>query len=244
MGKTKISWSEMTWNPVTGCSKVSSGCDNCYAEKIALTNRRNTFPRGFAVTLRPERLDDPKRWRQPRLVFVNSMSDLFHREIPPDYLRQIWTTMLDANQHTYQILTKRPHRMQRLVADLDLPLAPHIWLGVSAENQELADSRIPPLLDTRPVVAFVSAEPLLDTLNLRAYLRPGGLQWVIVGGESGNVRRPMRYEWARSLRDQCQAANIPFFYKQGNDRYSGRDKVLDGREWTEYPEPVTTARLF
>ncbi len=154
------------------------------------------------------------------------MSDLFHRFIPDDYLVQVWRTMLDADWHTYQVLTKRPYRMEHAIARLQLPLPPHIWLGVSAENQRMADSRIPPLLELPSAVRWVSCEPLLGPLDLGRYLHR--LQWVVVGGESGPGRRPMDYEWARSLRDQCADAGVAFFYKQGNGLRPGADDLLDG----------------
>ena len=239
---TKIRWTESTWNPATGCTAVSPGCDNCYAKRIAENRRGPAFPNGFAMTLRPHKLDEPRKWKEPRRVFVNSMSDLFHKDIPDDYLRAVWDTMLETPRHTYQVLTKRAHRMAHKVRTLGLPLPPHIWLGVSAENQAMADSRIPPLLDTWPAVAFVSAEPLLGLVDLGEYV--DRLQWVIVGGESGSGRRPMDYDWARALRDQVRGAGVAFFYKQGNAHVSDRDKVLDGETWDEYPDAPATRMLL
>ena len=236
---TRIRWSQSTWNPVTGCTKVSPGCDHCYAERIAEQKRGTVaFPNGFDIQLRPHKIRDPIKWRDPRRIFVNSMSDLFHRDIPDDYLRDIWDTMLEADQHVYQILTKRSHRMAHKVRELGLEVPPHIWLGVSAENQAMADSRIPPLLDTGLAFPWVSAEPLIDAVDLSQYLGGPGpsLAWVVGGGESGAGRRPMDYDWARMLRDQCAAAGVPYFHKQGNHFRSDHDKVLDGKTHDEYPE--------
>ena len=229
-----IAWTTHTWNPVTGCTQVSPGCDNCYALAIAERFRGGkAWPNGFDVTLRPHRLDEPLRWRDPAYVFVNSMSDLFHKNIPDDYLRQVWDVMLRADQHTYQVLTKRAHRMVHKIRTLSLPLPDHIWLGVSAEDQRMADSRIPPLLELPAAVRWVSAEPLLRPVDLGEYIE--GLDWVVVGGESGPGRRPMDYAWARSLRDQCRDSGVPFFYKQGNALRPGQDDELDGRIHQEMP---------
>lgn len=233
MDKSAISWTTSTWNPVTGCTKVSPGCANCYAEKIATQRRGPAFPRGFDITLRPHKVRDPIKWRHPRLVFVNSMSDLFHRDIPREYLREIWDTMVQADHHIYQVLTKRPHRAARLVADLGLELPAHIWLGVSAENQAMADSRIPALLDIGAATPWVSAEPLLGPVDLTPWL--DRLEWVVVGGESGPGRREMCYDWARAIRDDCAAAGVAYYYKQGNGYRSNADTILDGREHHDYP---------
>ena len=230
-----IGWTEHSWNPVTGCTKVSRGCDNCYAEAVANRFRGKSFPNGFDLTLHPERLQQPMKWRKPARIFVNSMSDLFHRDIPDDFLVEIWAVMSKASWHEFQVLTKRPHRMAKKIADLGLPLMPHIWLGVSAEDQTMYDSRIVPLVETTAgrCVAFISAEPLLGPIDLRLYQNP--LDWVIVGGESGTKRRPMDYDWARDIRDQCADAGVPFFYKQGNALYPGRDRLLDFRTHDRYP---------
>ena len=235
MDKTRISWADASWNPVTGCSEVSPGCDRCYAKAIAERYRGTpAYPQGFDVTLRPHKLDQPVRWERPRRIFVNSMSDLFHREIPDDYLRDIWDTMLKADQHIYLILTKRAHRMAHKVKTLGLDLAAHIWLGVSAENQKFADNRIPPLLSIGSATPWVSAEPLIGPIDMTAYLP--AVKWCVVGGESGPGRRHMEYDWARSLRDQCGAAGVAFHLKQGNDTRPGRDNVLDGRKHEEFPD--------
>ena len=234
MENSKISWTDNSWNPVTGCTQVSPGCDNCYAKRIAEQKRGPAFPKGFDITLRPHKLRDPLKWKEPKLIFVNSMSDLFHRDIPQDYLSQVWATMCQADWHTYQVLTKRAHRMAHLIKTLNLPTPPHIWLGVSAENQQMADSRIPPLLTIPAPVRFISAEPLLGPIDLTPYL--SGLAWVIDGGESGSGRRPAEMDWFRSLRDQCDKSGVAYYHKQGNAHMSGRDVELDGVIRHAYPD--------
>lgn len=252
--KTGIEWADSTWNPITGCDKVSPGCDRCYAETFAERWRgtpEHYFANGFDVQLRPNKLDLPLRWTRRRKVFVNSMSDLFHDKVPDEYIARVFAVMALAPQHTFQVLTKRHGRMRSLlssddfrsevtqtfvgwaVEDLSLktghlesatgdwwPL-PNVWLGVSAEDQQRADLRIPALLDTPAAVRFVSAEPLLGPINLHTDPIEAGspfwgsqLDWVIVGGESGPGARPMHPDWARSLRDQCVAAGVPFLFKQ------------------------------
>ncbi|MFC4373347.1 DUF5131 family protein [Nocardia halotolerans] len=258
MGKTSIEWTDQTWNPVTGCEKVSPGCDHCYAEGIAHRFAGTPqFPNGFGVTLRPERLEEPLHWRKPRRVFVNSMSDLFHADIPDEFIAKVFATMARAPQHTFQILTKRPGRMRALLADTqklleattdeetaaaiyDAPWPlPNVWLGVSAEDQKWARVRIPVLLDTPAAVRFVSAEPLLGPIDLSMWLEndPGKfvvppLDWVIVGGESGHGARPMHPDWARGLRDQCVGAAIPFLFKQWGEYVTPNQMTEDAfRGW-------------
>ncbi len=234
MMPTKIEWTDETWNPVTGCTKVSEGCDHCYAETIAhrFTGTK-AYPSGFDVTLRPERLDQPLRWKRPRKVFVNSMSDLFHKDVPDDYIAQVFAVMARAPQHTFQILTKRPGRMRSLLSSEDFESAvflategrfegcfpwplPNVWLGTSVENQKWADVRLPLLLDTPAAVRFLSCEPLLGPVDLFAWKVDRGtrVDWVICGGESGPHARPMHPDWARQLRDDCLTAGIPFHFKQ------------------------------
>ena len=238
MKDSGISWTTHTWNPVTGCTQVSPGCDNCYALTIAEKYRGNAaFPIGFDVQLRPHKLRDPLKWKASARIFVNSMSDLFHRDIPDDYLCQIWDTMMQADWHTYQVLTKRAHRMAHKIKTLGLPTPPHIWLGVSAENQEMADSRIPALLSIGSPMPWVSAEPLLGPLDLTAYLPR--LKWVVDGGESGSGRRPADHDWFRSLRDQCALAGTVYYHKQGNAHLSGKDTELDGRVHHDFPASLT-----
>lgn len=242
--RTGIEWTDATWNPVTGCTKVSPGCDHCYAETIAHRFAGTpAYPNAFDVTLRPERLDQPLRWRRPRRVFVNSMSDLFHDDIAVDYIAEIFAVMRLAPQHTFQILTKRHGRMRSLLNNEDFrgmvgttahrlakprgldgrgawPL-PNVWLGVSVENQQWADIRVPALINTPAAVRFLSCEPLLGPVDLRAWPHLDekedgyrALDWVIVGGESGADARPMHPEWARQLRDQCVDAGTAFMFKQ------------------------------
>jgi len=247
--KSAIEWTDATWNPVTGCTKVSPGCDHCYAETLAERFRGTPghyFENGFDVQLRPDKLDQPLRWKKPRRIFVNSMSDLFHQDISDEYIAQVFGVMAMAEQHTFQILTKRHARMRSLLGDPDFreqvaqeivgwevagrwvpdhiesgqpdwyPL-PNVWLGVSVENQQWADIRIPALLDTPAAVRFLSCEPLLGPVDIINGLGDSwltGIDWVIVGGESGRGARPMHPDWARQLRDQCQAAGAPFHYKQ------------------------------
>jgi len=251
---SKIEWTEETWNPIVGCTKVSAGCAHCYAERMA--NRLKAMGRPEyqdvvngngrwtgRVTLVPERLEQPLRWRKPRTVFVCSMSDLFHPKVPMYYHVNIWRAMADTPQHTYQILTKRPRAMRGRLEPLSqtFGVLPNVWLGVTAENQEAADERIPLLLQTPAAVRFVSAEPLLGPITLggavdyyhgNAY-KPT-LDWVIVGGESGPGARPMHPDWARSLMDQCQSAGVAFFFKQWGGPH--KDRMLDGRTWDEMPE--------
>ena len=251
-----------TWNPVTGCTPVSEGCDHCYAKRIyERFHGKGSFEK---VELHPDRLDAPLHWRKARTVFVNSMSDLFHDGVPGVFIGAVWATMADTPQHTYQILTKRPGRMAsvlRTYAKWCAPsnaVLPNAWLGVSVENQKWADVRIPKLLETPAAVRFLSCEPLLGPVDLSAWLdrmeferdngeaaiyRPS-LGWVIVGGESGPGARPMHPDWVRSLRDQCVAAGVPFFFKGWGGRTpkaGGRE--LDGRTWDEYPTPRTTTRF-
>ena len=251
MGKeTSIRWTDATWNPTTGCTKVSPGCDNCYAEAIAERFRGgNAWPNGFDLQLRPGRLLEPTRWTESKRVFLNSMSDIFHKGIPDYYLLEVWDVMVvKAPWHTYQILTKRIHVAAERIQRLQLPLPPHIWLGVSAENQAMADSRIPVLIDIPAHVRFVSYEPLLGPIDLRApndrrgLLDPdhsGGwmsnLHWGITGGESGPRRRPAAVDWFRDIRDQHVAAGVPYFHKQGNAVGPDQDRILDGREWNDMP---------
>ena len=299
MATTKIEWADKVWNPVTGCTKVSEGCRNCYAETMA---KRFWKDRKFSdVRIHPERLDQPLSWKKPARVFVNSMSDLFHQDVDSRYIGNVFQIMQKAKQHKFLILTKRADRMADILSQWDdghdpiswpeWPL-PNIWLGVSVENQKTADERIPLLMQTAAAVRFVSCEPLLGPLDFWKFATreetfgsmfdhrgsygfyPGlpkepvkyheGIDWVIVGGESGSNARPMHPDWARSIRDQCVDAGVPFFFKQwgewvpfeqvefdpakertgiqiGNQGMTkiGKKKagrLLDGREWNEFPE--------
>ena len=238
---TNISWATHTWNPVTGCTQVSPGCDNCYALTLAEQKRGTpAFPVGFDLMLRPHKINDPAKWKDPSLVFVNSMSDLFHVDVPDEYICQVWETMVRVDWHIYQLLTKRPHRMGVKIAKLGLALPPHIWLGTSVESQKWAENRIP-VLDMIPAeIKWLSCEPLLGPLDLRlvegAVKGMGGIAWVVTGGESGPNRRPADPRWFWSLRDQCVEAGVAFFHKQGNHLRPGKDRILQGRTWDEYPD--------
>jgi len=269
---SSIEWTDASWNAVVGCTKVSPGCDHCYAERIT---ERFHGKGSFAVVQRSEeKLYLPLKWRKPRRVFVNSMSDLFHDDVPDSFIAGVFNVMWLAHQHTFQVLTKRHGRMRSLLSDpgfarrvLDAggvspswdpdravdgsrispswwPLK-NVWLGVSVENQQWADIRIPALLDTPAAVRWLSCEPLLGPVDLASWLvdhgepgRPWGISigWVVVGGESGLASRPMNPDWARSLRDQCTAAEVPFFFKQWGGRTpKANGRTLDERTWDEYP---------
>lgn len=239
---TKIEWSEATWNPTTGCDRVSVGCDNCYALTLAKRlkamgaakyqtdgDRRSSGP-GFGVAVHPDSLLVPYSWRQPRLVFVNSMSDLFHARVPLPFVRQVFTVMADTPQHTYQVLTKRASRLRRVAPELHWP--PNVWMGVSVENADAA-CRVDDLREVPAAVRFLSCEPLIGPL-------PGldltGIGWVIAGGESGPRHRPMDPTWAAGLRDQCNDAQVPFFFKQWGGRTpKAAGRTLDGALWNEMP---------
>ncbi len=236
--KSAIEWTHSTWNPVTGCTKVSAGCDHCYAERLSERFRGvegHPFESGFDLTLRPERLGQPTRWRRPQLIFVNSMSDLFHRDIPVEYIRRVFDTMEGADWHVYQVLTKRSSLMRRFVqARYQGRAAPsHIWLGVSIEN-EAALTRLRHLKQTHASVRFVSFEPLLGPMGA---VDLEDIHWVIAGGESGPGARPVQAAWVRALRDQCRAQRVAFFFKQWGGRTpKAGGNTLDGRQWLEYPE--------
>lgn len=243
---SKIEWTDVTWNPITGCSPVSPGCKNCYAERMAkrLVGRFG-YPADdpFRVTLHEDKLDEPLRWRKPRKVFVCSMGDLFHEDVPDEWLAAIWHTMSTSPWHIFLVLTKRPERMYRWVAGriadgttwreglTRCPLS-NVWLGVSAETQKRADERIPVLLDTPAAKRFVSVEPMLGPVDLRQVFskRAPGLDWVICGGETGPGYRPMQYGWAFDLRLQCANANVPFFFKKMAGGAPPRSGLMV-REW-------------
>ena len=219
--RTSIEWTEMTWNPVTGCTKVSQGCKNCYAERMAKRLHAMgvwQYRRGFKVTLAPEVLEEPFTWRKSRLVFVNSMSDLFHEDVPHTYIQAVFRTMNATPQHTYQILTKRPQRLLALSAQLQWTA--NVWLGVSVENQQ-ATSRIPYLARTGAKLKFLSVEPLISPITT---LPLEGIHWVIVGGESGPRARPMRKEWVEAIQQACSCRGIPFFFKQWGKRQFNADQ--------------------
>ena len=231
--RTSIEWTDATWNPVTGCTKVSPGCKHCYAEVMAhrlQAMHQPTYRNGFDVTLQPQSLRLPLKWKAPRTVFVNSMSDLFHEDVPLEYIQSVFDVMQRAHWHRFQVLTKRSDRLAEVASQLDW--APNIWMGVSVETSDYV-RRIDDLRKTNARVRFLSLEPLLgpvESLDLH------GIHWVIVGGESGPSARPMGVAWARSVRDQCVAAGVPFFFKQWggrNKKEAGR--LLDERTWDEMP---------
>jgi protein gp37 len=294
-----IEWTDATWNPLVGCTKVSPGCDNCYAETLVnrFAGHSKSFPNRFdVVTMRDVRmLTQPLRWSRPRRLFVNSLSDLFHAAVPDEFIARVFAVMAAAPQHTFQLLTKRHGRMRSLLtattpdagwgtfgdaveeamaefthASLDVWPLPNVWIGVSVEDQHWADIRIPALLDTPAAVRWISAEPLLGPLNLDPWRNPGEtpdprtpadtrLDWVVVGGESGPRARPMHPQWARDIRDQCEAAGVAFHFKQWgqwlplNDRPGAIDveyvpvgkkaagRELDGRTHDGYPGGVVRA---
>lgn len=232
--RSAIEWTDATWNPVTGCTKVSPGCAHCYAERFAERFRGvpgHPYERGFDVQLRPERLELPLTWKRPRAVFVNSMSDLFHEAVPDAYIEQVFSVMERAGRHLFQVLTKRPERAAALAPRLPWPA--NIWIGASVENQRFA-CRLAPLRQIPAQLRFLSCEPLLGPLTLDL----SGIGWVISGGESGPGARPMRPDWVRSLRRQCDDAAVPFFFKQAGSvlarEWGCRDsKGHNPEEWPE-----------
>lgn len=280
--KSKIEWTDATWNPTRGCSRVSAGCLHCYAETFAATRLSGpgqayeglaTHVNGHArwtneVRLVPNKLDEPLHWHTPKKVFVDSMSDLFHEQVPIAYIARVFAVIGAARWHTFQVLTKRPERMYDTLcngafvdqveydmgafthADFEWPF-PWLWLGVSVEDQATVDSRIPLLLETPATVRFISLEPQLEDVDLDAYLyetqydavaRAHGypaidhhLDWVIQGGESGPDRRPFDKDWARHTRDQCVAADVPYFFKQAGGPRPAMDRDLDGQVWDQFP---------
>lgn len=235
--KSAIEWTDATWNPVTGCTKISAGCDHCYAERFAERFRGvngHPFESGFDLTLRPERLEQPLKWRQPRMIFVNSMSDLFHKDVPTDFVERVFVTMEKAHWHTYQVLTKRSPRMRSFVnARYHGGKAPaHIWLGTSLENRSQL-SRLRHIQEMNASVRFLSIEPMLGPVGK---LDLTGIHWVIVGGESGPNFRPIKAEWVEEVRDQCVTADVAFFFKQwGGLRPKSGGRTIDGQTWDDFP---------
>ena len=238
---SKIEWTDATWNPVTGCTKITRGCDNCYAERFAERFRGtpgHPYEPGFDLTLRPERLTQPLSWKRPRMIFVNSMSDLFHKDIPTDFIDKVFETMETADWHVFQVLTKRSPLMRdylrRRYGSRHAPR--HIWCGVSVEDNKAA-ARIRHLQDAPLSTRFLSIEPLLGPVG---GIDIEGISWVIVGGESGPNARPMKREWAIEVRDLCERKGIPFFFKQWGGVFKKRTgRILDGRTWDEMPQPVS-----
>ena len=231
-----IEWTSSTWNPVTGCSPVSAGCAHCYAERMARRLQamgQPNYARGFAVARHERMLELPLQWKRPQMVFVNSMSDLFHDEVSDEFIKHVFGVMKHARQHTFQVLTKRSRRLRELAPQLDWPK--NVWMGVTVERADYA-FRIAHLRRTGAALKFLSLEPLLGPLP---DLDLDGMDWVIVGGESGPGARPMRPEWVRELREQCLAAGVSFFFKQwGGTRKKKAGRLLDGRTWDEMPESV------
>src|SRR3954469_12281257 len=238
---SKIEWTDATWNPLRGCTKISPGCKHCYAQTFAERFRGvkgHPYEQGFDLRLVPEKLAEPLRWPAPKSVFVNSMSDLFHKDVPDEYIERVCRVMQTANWHTYQVLTKRAERLRDLLSGRLRFAAqlPHVWWGVSVENRKHGVPRIDLLRDAPATVRFLSVEPLLEDLGT---LDLSGIHWIIAGGESGHGARPMQKEWALSLRDQCHAAGVSFFFKQwGGARKSKAGRQLDGRTYDEVPGRV------
>jgi protein gp37 len=232
--RSNIEWTEMTWNPVTGCTKISQGCKNCYAERMAKRLHAmgsDRYRDGFNVTLHPDLLAVPRRWRQPRTVFVNSMSDLFHEDIPDRYIERVFETMNACPQHTFQVLTKRAERLAALARKLRW--SDNVWMGVSVEDSRVAQ-RIERLQEVPAKVRFLSLEPLIGPLE---NLPLGGIRWVIVGGESGPRARSMKREWVNSILQQCRASGAAFFFKQwGGVRKDLTGRRLNGTFYNEMPE--------
>lgn len=242
---TQIEWTDATWNPVTGCTKITRGCDFCYAERFSERFRGvpgHPFENGFDLKLRPERTTQPLSWRQPRRIFVNSMSDLFHKEIPRPFIDSVFDTMEAANWHTFQVLTKRSSLMNRYLRTRygTSKAPPHIWLGVSVEDEKNV-VRLKHLKDARASIKFVSFEPLIGSVGK---IDLTGIHWAIVGGESGPHSRPMKEEWVIEIRDQCKFDKVAFFFKQwGGIRPKSGGRLLEGREWSQYPKACLEARL-
>ncbi|MGI8735448.1 MAG: DUF5131 family protein [Pyrinomonadaceae bacterium] len=233
--RSSIEWTEATWNPLSGCTKISPGCKNCYAERMALRlqamGQRN-YVNGFRLALHEDALELPLRWKRPQTIFVNSMSDIFHADVPLEFIARAFHVMQCAHWHRFQVLTKRAERLEELSAQLVWP--DNIWMGVSVES-EAYTFRIDHLRKTGASIKFLSLEPLLGSLD---HLCLDGIDWVIVGGESGPNARPMQQEWVQSIRNQCVGAKIPFFFKQwGGVRKKKSGRILDGQTWDQVPNP-------
>ena len=233
MSKSTIEWTHATWNPVTGCTKVSPGCKHCYAETLAARLKamgQANYRNGFRLTLQPQMLDRPLSWKRPQLIFVNSMSDLFHEKVPATYIQKVFRTMRNAPWHQFQVLTKRGERLEKVARNIDWPQ--NVWMGVSVESQDYV-KRIDQLRTTKAYIKFLSLEPLLGPLSDLAL---DDIDWVIVGGESGPGSRPIHAEWVLDIKKQCQAAGVAFFFKQWggvNKKRAGR--ALEGRTWDQLP---------
>ncbi|MEZ5380988.1 MAG: phage Gp37/Gp68 family protein [Microthrixaceae bacterium] len=249
MAESTIEWTDATWNPTTGCDQISPGCDNCYAltmaarlkamrqEKYQCDGDPRTSGPGFALTLHPDTLSIPGRWQSPRMIFVNSMSDLFHQDVPDGFIQDVFAVMADTPRHTYQLLTKRSKRLAKLADVLDWP--PNLWVGVSVESQTYR-FRADHLRQVPCAVRFLSIEPLLGPVSVDL----DGIDWLIVGGESGPSCRPVDPTSVRDLRDACVETDTPFFFKQWGGRTpKANGRLLDGRTWDEYPSPIASAAL-
>jgi len=231
--QSRIEWTESTWNPLTGCTKISPGCKHCYAERMAKRLQamgQPNYARGFQLSIHENALEKPLEWKKPQVIFVNSMSDLFHKDVPVEFILEVFDVMRRAHWHTFQVLTKRAERLEEINPQIDWP--ENVWMGVSIETQDYV-YRIDHLRRTNAKIKFLSLEPLLgplENLNLR------GINWAIVGGESGPGARPVMQEWVTSIRDQCLAAKVPFFFKQWGGVHKKRaGRILEGRTWDEMP---------
>ncbi|MBI4582770.1 MAG: phage Gp37/Gp68 family protein [Planctomycetes bacterium] len=237
MSRSTIEWTESTWNPLTGCTKISSGCKNCYAERMARRLQamgQPNYVNGFQLALHDQTLEIPLGWKKPQMIFVNSMSDLFHEEVPVEFIQRVFEVMRRADWHIFQVLTKRADRLEMLDPEIDWPA--NVWMGVSVENEEYT-FRIDCLRNVGAAVKFLSLEPLLGPLQ---NLDLSGIDWVIVGGESGPKARPMKEDWVIGIHEQCRQASVPFFFKQWggwNKKKTGR--LLNGRTWDEVPAVVS-----
>lgn len=236
MAQSNIEWTNSTWNPVTGCTKISPGCKHCYAERMAQRLQamgQPNYANGFTLTLHPNMLEKPLQWKKPQLIFVNSMSDLFHEDVPLEFIQQVFSVMRQAHWHNFQVLTKRSDRVKQINHAIEWPT--NVWMGVSVENQKYT-YRIQDLQQTSARIKFLSLEPLLgplEALNLEQ------IDWVIVGGESGPGARPIKREWVSSIRDQCVRGRVPFFFKQwGGQNKKKNGRILDGQTWDQLPVAV------
>jgi protein gp37 len=232
--KSSIEWTESTWNPLTGCTKISPGCKHCYAERMAKRLHamgQPNYANGFKLTLHPQALEIPLGWKKPQMIFVNSMSDLFHKDVPVDFIQQVFDVMRRADWHRFQVLTKRAERLLEIDQQIDWPS--NVWMGVSVENQDYK-YRIDLLRQTHAKIKFLSLEPLLGPLP---HLNLKGINWVIVGGESGPGARPVLEDWVIDIRDQCKARRVPFFFKQwGGVQKKRAGRLLQGETWSQMPE--------
>jgi len=232
--RSNIEWTESTWNPITGCTKISPGCKHCYAERMALRLRamgQANYANGFKLTMHEHMLELPLGWKKPQMIFVNSMSDLFHEGVPLAFIQKVFDVMRRASWHTFQVLTKRSARLRELNHEIDWPV--NVWMGVSVENKDYT-FRIDHLRETDAQVKFLSLEPLLGPLP---HLDLRGIHWVIVGGESGPGARPIKKDWVIDIRNQCLATNVPFFFKQwGGTNKKRAGRLLEGRTWDDVPQ--------